>query len=298
MCMPFDLPSLFENNEIMQSRQLWQFNMLIHDEIRQRTHVYTWPECVASKGSSEITSCIRKHLKENIPAQTEKIILYCDPLSGQNRNMKISLMLKHLLNSWPHNNLKTIEQRFFLKGHAKNKCNVDFGLIEKRKKIVQNIFVPNDCVKVIKESKSTDPKFFVLGALVTAMQSQDFFSLDPLLNLLDENLKHLALSNVQTIVHNRNEPFKIKFKNYGSAKSKEIPCKLRSNNVESFPVVDLPVRFAKGRAISRSKYDDLQDLAKYIPTEYQDFYKKLKFEATMDVKDYALSFKESSDEED
>lgn len=31
LCMPFDLPSIFENNVIMQSRQLWQFNMFIHD---------------------------------------------------------------------------------------------------------------------------------------------------------------------------------------------------------------------------------------------------------------------------
>lgn len=132
------------------------------------------------------------------------------------------------------------------------------------------------------------------------MQSQDFFSINPLMDLLDENdeLKTKNLSNVHAIIHNRDAPFKMKFKVYGSTSSLEIPCALHSNNAETFSFVDLPVLFPEGRTISKEKYDDLQDLAKYIPTEYQEFYKNLKFEATTHVKDFALSLKESSDEED
>lgn len=294
MCPPFDLPSLSQNDLIMQNRQLWQFLMLIHDEMRDRTHVYTWPESVASKGSSEITSCIRKYVTDNLPADTEKLILYSDPCSGQNRNSKISLMLINLLHSWPHNSLKAIEQRFFMKGHARNKCNVQFRLIEKRKKVMQNIFGPKDCVELINTSKNTNPRFSV-----NEMQSQDFLSLDPLVNLFhDSEINDIDFSKIQTIIHDRKEPFIMKCRAYDWAPSVIVPFEIRVNNMENFPVIALPVLYPEGRAISKAKYDDLQNLAKYVPTENKEYYKNLKFDSIIDVKDFALSLKESSDEED
>lgn len=295
MCKPFDLPSISENNEIMKKRQLWQFVMLIHDEIRQRSHVYTWPECIASKGSSEITSVIRKHLKENLSKHTKKLILYCDPLSGQNRNLKISLMLKHFLHSWSHTDLQIIEQRFFVSGHAKNRCNLDFCIIEKRKKEVQNIFVPHDCLTIINESKKTEPRFYA-----NEMLSQDFFALHPLLNLLNgsknlTDIKKINLLRQQTIRHDRDNPFVFIFKDYNSS---EVEVPLSLNISDTFESIELPPLFPEGRAISKMKYDDLQYLIKFIPAEHHDFYTKLKYDSINNPKDFALSLKESSDEED
>lgn len=293
VCPSFDLPSLLQNDLIMRARQLWQFVMLIHDEIRDHTHIYTWPESVASKGSSEITSCIRKYVTDNLPADTETLILYGDPRSGQNRNSKISLMLIDLLHSWPHNSLKAIEQRFFMEGHARNKCNVQFSLIQKQKKVMQNIFCPKDCVELIKSSKNTNPRF-----LVNEMQSRQFLSLDPLVDLFNSSeIKEIDFSKIQTIIHDREDPLTIKCRAYDWAPSVFVSFKINVNNMENFPVITLPLLYPEGRAISKAKYDDLQDLAKYIPAEYQEFYKNLNFESTANLKDFALSLKESSDEE-
>lgn len=297
MCKPFDMPSILEYEHVNKKRQLWQYNMLIYDEIRNRCHVYTWPESVASKGSSEISSCIRKYLKENLSEQTKKLIIYSDPLDGQNRNLKISLMAKQFLNTSPHENLKTIEQKYFVKGHAENKCNIDFQLIEKQRKQVPNLFIPEDCYNLIKESKKSNPKFTVYE-----MDKQDFLSLDPLVNHFTESenwpkIKEIDLSQQQVIINERCDPFTFKFKEYSLHSVPVVEISLRVRDDEVFPNMDLPLLFPEGKAISEFKYNDLQFLASNIPEEYGEFYKNLKFEKEDKSKDFALSLRESSDEE-
>lgn len=295
---PFELPSISENTTIMKKRQFWQHTMLIYDELKQRCYVYTWPESIASKGTSEITSCLRKHIQEYVNEQTDKIILYSDPRSGQNRNFKMCLMLKHLLDSWPHDKLNSIEQRFFIPGHAENDCNVSSRLIEKRKNETENIFVPADCLKIITESKTKYPKFIVIE-----MQSSDFLSLAPLVNMFggNENLieiKKIDLSKQQKIIFDRTDPLMMKFINYDSGASTPDAFPLCGSVVNRFSDIHLPVLFPDGREISKKKFDDLQELSQFIPTEYHAFFKDLEFNPANDSKpDFAFSFRESSDEE-
>lgn len=76
--------------------------------------MYTWSEDVASRGGEEIGSCIKEHLGTHTPEETERIILYSDRCGAQNRNIKLTLMLKKFLSK--HDTLISITQKYFVPG--------------------------------------------------------------------------------------------------------------------------------------------------------------------------------------
>lgn len=49
---------------------------------------------MAGKGAQEVGSCLLKYLGTHISDDVEELILWSDSCGGQNRNIKIVLMLK------------------------------------------------------------------------------------------------------------------------------------------------------------------------------------------------------------
>lgn len=92
-----------------------------------------------------------------IPLDTRKIILVSDSCAGQNRNIKMSLMLKNFLCNWKRLELQTIEQHFYIPGHSYNACDRSFGTIELQKRRTENIFIPDHWIHVIEQAKNKNP---------------------------------------------------------------------------------------------------------------------------------------------
>lgn len=171
----FDLQRALEmpvvqTSEVYYMRQLWLYNLGIYDEVRKIGYMYVWNEAIASRGSQEVASCLHKHFMKYIPKDTQKIILRSDACSGQNRNIKMALMLKKFFCMWEQPELASIEQHFYVSGHSYNSCDRSFALIEKQKKITENIYVPEHWMNVIRQAKKTEPKF-----VVVEMSKNDFF---------------------------------------------------------------------------------------------------------------------------
>lgn len=112
-------------------RQLWLYNLCMYDEIRKQGFMYMWHESIASRGVQEIGSCLYRHFSNYVPFDTKQIILYSDSCGGQNRTIKLSLMLKKFIADKKLPALETIEQRFFVSGHSYNSCDRCFGLTKK-----------------------------------------------------------------------------------------------------------------------------------------------------------------------
>ncbi|KAJ8967161.1 hypothetical protein NQ314_003049 [Rhamnusium bicolor] len=51
---------------------------------------------------------------------------------------------------------QSIEQRFLVSGHSFMPCDLDFALVEKRKRVM-NVFVPDDLINVIESSRYSPP---------------------------------------------------------------------------------------------------------------------------------------------
>lgn len=137
-CLTFDLEKTLETsslntNESFYKRKLWTYNLCIYDEVLTKGCMYLWNESVASRGAQEIASCLKFHVESFVSENVQHIILYSDSCGAQNRNIKVTLMLKKILSN--HSCLQNITQTFFVSGHSHSSCDRCVGLIERQKNV-------------------------------------------------------------------------------------------------------------------------------------------------------------------
>lgn len=188
----------------------------------------------------------------------------------------MTMILKHFLDECKHTGLKSIEQRFFMSGHSYNSCDRCFATIEKQKKITENIFVPEHWYNVIYQSKKIEPKFKIVK-----MQREDFYSSKQLEDLIVNRKKSIDGHKInwlqfQTIIHDQDDPFNLKIKEYTAVNTKITTISLQKKHISAFPKIDLKFLYDENRAISEEKYKDLNQLIQYIPDHYHEFYKSLR----------------------
>lgn len=218
--------------------------------------MYVWNETIASRGSQEIASCLYKHFTKYLPKDTQKLFLNSDACSGQNRNIKMSLMLKKMLCDWKHSDLTSIEQHFFMSGHSYNSCDRSFGLIEKQKQLTETIMLPEHWINIMKQAKKNEPKF-----VVVEMTKDDFLSSRPLEDQIINRKKttsgeKINWLNVQKIIYEKFSPFMLDFVNYGTDSPITISLQKKCSP-EDFTSINLPHLFPEGREIAYPKYKDL-----------------------------------------
>lgn len=285
---PLETPML-PMNESYDLKPLWFSNLCVYDEMCKEGHMYVWDETKGNRGPEEIASCIVKHILTALPDTTKKLILYSNA-GNLYRDIKLVLMLKKMFD---HSELETIEQRFFFPGHDANDCNHCFDYINRKKKSIENIFAPNDWIALISSAKKTHPKF-----KVTEMNTRDFFSVELLLKFLaDEKInngeKIIVWSNVKRLIYNRSEPKTLHVSYFDldetSVKdSSEIFDLLKEDKLVEFKNTPL-FAYAHGNPISKSKFDDLQKIIKFIPEENHEFYKSIEYNANLVDLDFALA---------
>lgn len=269
----------------------WCFNVIIYDEVRQKPFAYFWSESIATNGSQEVGSCLLRHIQENVPSDTERIFLYCEGNKNLTRNLQMSIFLKKLLDKWPHDELQSIEQRFFAKGHVYNSCSRCFNQIESAAKS-RNIYVPEQWAETIENAKKGQPKITLVK-----MTRENFFTCEVLEEMLDPTNSGLNFEwdRVRSITHTRNQPYNFQIKKFGELVQTyilETPVPAYTFCNTDLNSIDYP------RAISKSKYDDLQAiLATSIPKKHHVFYKDL-LHLNDSEPDLSLTVYQQNDDED
>ena len=79
-----------QTNKVFYFRQMWTYNLNIHDTATCKGNMYMWDEQTASRGSQEIASCLIKFCK-NLPVSVIKLTSFSDCCGGQNRNENIAM---------------------------------------------------------------------------------------------------------------------------------------------------------------------------------------------------------------
>lgn len=281
----FDTPKL-NTNSAYYKRKLSTYNLCVHDETNNKSHMYIWHEGMASRGPQEIASCLFYHFDTCIPNQCKELILYSDSCGGQNRNIKMSLMLSHYLDK--SNTLTSITQNFFLTGHSYNVCDRKFAIIERKRRKATNIYTSTQWMELIEQAKVTFPKF-----VVSEMRSEHFVGCDVLMAVSTNRKKTTTKEAINwftfhTIKYTKGHPFQLHFETYENLESKfnesieqqqdyskTIAIHKRGVTVENFGEIELPLLYPTGRVISTDKKKDLLDLLEFVPLEYRSFYTNL-----------------------
>lgn len=262
-------------NVVYYKRQLWTYNLGIHDENDNTAHMCMWHEGQASRGPNEVGSCILKYIKEN--DMPENIIAYSDSCGGQNRNIKMCLFWLHVVAD-DTNNLQVCDQKFFVPGHSYMSCDRDFGIIEQQKPSHPYIFLPDDWIKLVERASK---KF-----TVCKMSSNDIVHVEEIMKSIvhrkvDVNGEKVEWLKIQWLRIRKDAPFQIFFK-YCLDESAPFRCldiakrSPRENRLSLTSMSGpLPQQYPNGHPIKTAKYNDLQSLFPFIPMVHHEFYVNL-----------------------
>lgn len=255
---------MLTTNLIYYKRQLWTYNLGIHECDTNQAFMNMWSEDIASRGASEIASCLLKYIR-TLPIETKHVIAYSDTCGGQNRNFIVSMIWLFIV---ANSHIEIIDYKFLVSGHSYLENDSDFGHIEKMKKKTQFIYVPEDWMQLVEKAGK---KFKVIR-----MQRDDFVSTEPIKQCL-VNCK------IDTEKQKINWLF-MRWLNYRKSDKKKLFFKETLNTEIDFRVIDLnnnkkpempsslPILRTEQNKIKLSKAMDLQSLLAYIPPIYHPFY--------------------------
>lgn len=267
-------PKLSHNNVFYQ-RQLSCYNLAIHNQSNNKVAMCFWDESIGKRGSVEVSSCLLRYVQLNFKplnlGETRKLILWSDRCVGQNNNWTMIALMQHLI---VQGYFSSVEQKFLTTGHSFLPCDRDFALIERKKKTA-TVYVPMDWVTVIANA-SSDRRFEV-----HCMKTDDFKNINIIKNSLNKGsfkiTEYVWLQITQddptTLRGRKSHNVLQTWVNHTLAKKE----KGRSGrNLPPVRVASFPNAYEGPLPIKAAKKKDLEDMCRYIPEMYVNFYKDLR----------------------
>ncbi|CAG9825752.1 unnamed protein product [Phaedon cochleariae] len=267
------LPKL-PTNIVYYKRQLSIFNEGIHSGSTNTPYCFLWKEGVAGRGAQEVGSCIKKFIDVHLKKGVEELILWSDSCGGQNRNIKIVIMLKTVL--MQHPTLNVVYFKYLESGHSFLPNDTDFGQIERALKNQVRIYTLKDFMSVIGNCKKHH-KF-----VINLMESDDFYSTEDIEKQISNrklttNKEKVSWLKTKIIKLEKSKPNSIFLCESHSPEEndfKEIDI-LKITRGKKIPIdpQKLKVLYPEGKAISKKKWDDIKTLLKFLPKDAIDFYR-------------------------
>lgn len=284
------LPRL-PTNIVYYKRQLNAYNFGVHVGSSGKGIFNVWMETEGSKGTQEVGSCLRKHIM-SITQPVKTLILWSDSCGGQNRSIKIVLMLIHILQN--HSSLETISIRFLQSGHSFMQNDTEFGDFECALKMHERVCTVEKYIEIMKNCRLNNQ--FCVNRILPG----EFVSVKQLVERTtnrkkDSNNKKVSWLDTHEIIIEKSEPAIIKMKKTVNGDFQSVNIEKKGCNKNELKNVKLDELWPEGRPLSKLKVQDLKEMLFLIPDEDKYFYEFLKNVPTGEFIDDVEGFGERID---
>lgn len=163
-CLTFDfmqnlpLPHL-PIQEIFYLRQLWVNCFGIKNLKTNETVFYVYHEGTAKKGANEICSMLLHYFDNFLDENINELVLFSDNCPGQNKNHTV---VRFLLSLTDTGRFSKVTHYFPIRGHSFLPNDRDFGVVKKKIKKCDRIYVPEEYYKIMSEA-NPNFKIFMLS---------------------------------------------------------------------------------------------------------------------------------------
>lgn len=268
-----------QHSSVFYQRQYSCYNQAIHNMGTNDVFMCFWHECIAKRGSAEISSCLLKYITTYYtPMKSSeadrKLIVWSDRCVGQNNNWRM-ISLYHYLVTMKY--FSSVEQKFLISGHSFLPCDRDFALIEKKKK-TSMVHHPKQWIEVIANARPS--KSFC----VCEMNTNDFKDLTPIESSLKKD-PELKITSYVWIQISSDDPTTIRVRRshnilqpwqYYSLLKKTRGVYNRCQPPKKLTLQDLPNLYNSVLPIKKDKKRNLLDMCQYIPApSHREFYENL-----------------------
>lgn len=293
--LPYDMQKILQAPKvptgiIYYKRQLNLYNFGIHVGSSGQGIFNIWLEFEASKGTQEVGSSLKKYI-ESIRRPIKRLILWSDSCGGQNRSIKLVLMMIHILHN--HRSLQSISLRYLQSGHSYLPNDSEFGDAECYMKQYPEIYTDEQYIDLMKNCR-TEKKF-----IVNRMSSKDFFSVKNLEAAITNRKKDISNQKINwldthEILLEKSQPTIIKMKKKFDDDFQSVNIAKAGSQLD-FKNVVLDELWPEGRPLSKEKVKDLKEIMSLVPDEYKYFYEFLENTQTAEFIDDLDGFGETVD---
>ena len=274
----FDLQAVLSTpcgnvSQLYYRRKLSSYNLSIYDLAKRTGTCYLWSEVEGGRGSSEIGTCLLKHLS-SLPETIKHVYLHSDSCFGQNRNKYIACALLHAVSQ--SSSIEDITLAYLETGHTQMECDSMHSAIEHAKSKT-NIYAPCQWENVMILARRHNPY------IIVSLTHKDFIDLKKLEEDLDINFQidtsgnRIGWAKVRCIKVVKDEQNTVYMKDQHTADYRCFQNRRTGRRSKTSSTLNLVPLFTKPQPITEAKKKDLVALCKsnIIPSVFHTFYNDL-----------------------
>lgn len=262
--------------DVFYKRQLWVYNFCINSGRTGKSHFFMYDEVTGHKGQNEVISYLHYYFSYIMERSVETVYLFSDNCSSQNKNFALTQFL-YTISTKNMYGIKQIIHRYPEPGHSFLPCDRAFGIIEKRRRKLERVYLPETYKKLVQD---TCKHFNVVDVKQDMILNYSGYT-KPLFKKTIKNSAKIYFSILSYRV--------IEYTQHGLYASVSAHSTVKDHFIIHKPntTLSLPgmssLLYNGPLAIKEAKLKDVRDLAsKYVPPDHLWYYTNLRSNDTVD----------------